>query len=166
VRGPTPIAIVNTPTIVPSAAGRGYKVAPHGQGHSVFGRSQIRDGIVSDLTQLRTVRSVHDDRIVVDGGAKWSEVLAATLPQGHTPPVLTDYLELSVGGTLVVGGIGGKTSRFGMQSDNVLEMEVVTGKGQQVTCSPNSNADLFNAVRAGLGQVGVITRATIKLIVF
>jgi FAD/FMN-containing dehydrogenase len=151
-------------TTIRWAAGRGHRVAPHGQGHSVFGRSQIRDGIVVDMRQLRTVRSVHDDRVVVDGGAKWSEVLAATLPQGHTPPVLTDYLELSVGGTLVVGGIGGMTSRFGMQSDNVLEMEVVTGKGQQVTCSPNSNADLFNAVRAGLGQVGVITRATIKLI--
>jgi FAD/FMN-containing dehydrogenase len=51
-----------------------------------------------------------------------------------------------------------------MQSDNVLEMEVVTGKGEKVTCSPNSNADLFNAVRAGLGQVAVITRATLTLI--
>ncbi len=150
--------------IIRWAAGLGRTVAPQGQGHSVFGRSQVRSGIVIDMTQLRTVRRVQDDRVVVDAGATWSEVLAATLPHGLTPPVLADYLELSIGGTLVVGGIGGTTSRYGTQSDNVIEMEVVTGRGQKLRCSANTNADLFNAVRAGLGHVGVITRATLGLI--
>jgi cytokinin dehydrogenase len=140
------------------------KVAPLGQRHSVYGRAQVRDGMVIDMARLRTVHEVRNDRIVVDAGAKWSEVLAATLPHGLTPPVLTDYLELSVGGTLAVGGIGGTTSQYGMQSDNVLELDVVTGRGQKMTCSPLGNADLYDAVRAGLGQVGVITRATLKLI--
>jgi FAD/FMN-containing dehydrogenase len=78
--------------------------------------------------------------------------------------VLTEYLELSVGGTLVVGGVGGTTSAYGVQSDTVIALEVVTGKGEKVTCSAGDNADLFNAVRAGLGQVGVITKATVKLV--
>ena len=91
-------------------------------------------------------------------------MLRATLAQGKTPPVLTDYLELSVGGTLIVGGVGGTTSAFGVQSDNVIDMEVVTGEGKKVTCSTSDNAGLFNAVRAGLGQVGVITKATLKLV--
>ena len=151
-------------TTIRWAGGLGRKIAPQGQSHSVYGRAQVRAGIVIDMTQLRTVHDVQNDRVVVDAGAKWSEVLAATLPQGLTPPVLTDYLELSVGGTLVVGGIGGTTSQYGMQSDNVLELDVVTGTGEKVTCSPDSNADLFDAVRAGLGQVAVITRATLKLI--
>lgn len=146
-------------------AGRlGLKVAPQGQSHSVYGRAQARAGIVIDMTPLRTVHQVQNDRVLVDAGAKWSEVLAATLPRGLTPPVLADYLELSVGGTLVVGGIGGTTSRYGMQSDNVLALDVVTGKGEKVTCSPDNNAELFDAVRAGLGQIAVITRATLKLI--
>jgi FAD/FMN-containing dehydrogenase len=67
--------------------------------------------------------------VVVDAGAKWSEVLAATLPQGLTPPVLTDYLELSVGGTLVVGGIGGTTSRYGMQILGRLGLALRGGLG-------------------------------------
>jgi FAD/FMN-containing dehydrogenase len=145
-------------------ASRGRKFAPQGQSHSVFGRSMVRGGIVGDISRLRTVRSLRSDRVVVDAGATWREVLAATLPQGLTPPVLTDYLELSVGGTLVVGGVGGTTSRFGVQSDNVISMDVITGKGRKVTCSARRHADLFDAVRAGLGQVGVITRATLKLI--
>src|SRR5262245_19668677 len=151
-------------TTIRWAGGLDRKIAPQGQSHSVYGRAQVRAGIVIDMAPLRTVHDVQNDRVVVDAGAKWSEVLAAALPQGLTPPVLTDYLELSIGGTLVVGGIGGTTSQYGMQSDNVLELAVVTGTGDQVTCSPDSNADLFDAVRVGLGQVAVITRATLKLI--
>ncbi len=151
-------------TTIRWAARRGHQLAPQGQRHSAFGRAQVRGGIVIDMSRLRTVQRVQSDRVVADAGATWSEVLAATLPRGLTPPVLTDYLGLSVGGTLVVGGVGGAISRFGLQSDNVIDMQIVTGTGQQVTCSPTSNADLFDAVRAGLGQVGVITRATIRLV--
>ena len=53
---------------------------------------------------------------------------------------------------------------FGVQNDNVIDMEVVTGEGSKVTCSASNNADLLNAVRAGLGQVGVIAKATLKLV--
>ena len=143
----------------------GGKVAPQGQSHSVWGRSQVGDaGVVVDMSTLRSVQGVRGDRVVVEAGATWSEVLAATLPRGKTPPVLCDYLELSVGGTLIVGGVGCTTSRYGVQSDNVISMDVVTGTGRKLTCSARRNSELFNAVRAGLGQVGVITRATLKLV--
>ena len=151
-------------TVVEWANRQGYQVAPQGQSHSVYGRAQAADGIVIDMSQLRTVHTVEADRAVVDAGATWSEVLAATLPRGLTPPVLADYLQLSVAGTLVVGGVGAMTSRHGVQSDNVIELEVVTGKGEQIACSPHQNAELFDAVRAGLGQVAIITRATLELI--
>jgi FAD/FMN-containing dehydrogenase len=146
------------------AAARGLKVAPRGRGHSVFGRSQAADGIVIDMTRFRTIDGVQGDRVVVDAGATWDEVLASTLAQGLTPPVLTDYLPLSVGGTLAVGGIGGTSSRHGMQTDNVLAMEVITGDGRKRDCSTTRHADLFDAVRAGLGQVALIRRATLKLV--
>jgi cytokinin dehydrogenase len=146
------------------AAGQGRRFAAQGRRHSVFGRAQARDGVVADMGRLRTLHAVQRDRVVVDAGATWREVVAATLPHGRTPPVLTDYLDLSVGGTLAVGGVGSATSRLGVMSDHVLELEVVTGQGEQVICSPDRHPSLFDAVRAGLGQVGVITRATLRLV--
>lgn len=151
-------------TTIRWAANARRKVAARGQGHSVYGRAQVRDGIVIDMTPLRAIHDVRSDRVDVSAGATWSDVLAATLPRGLTPPVLTDYLGLSVGGTVAVGGIGSTISRFGAQCDNVLELEVITGTGATIVCSPSNNGDLFDAVRAGLGQVGVITRATLKLV--
>src|SRR5437588_9356342 len=88
----------------------------------------------------------------------------AALEHRLTPPVLTDYLELTVGGTLSAGGIGGTSHRHGPQVDHVRELEVVTGTGEIVTCSPASNTAVFSGALAGYGQAGIITRATIPLI--
>jgi FAD/FMN-containing dehydrogenase len=140
------------------------RVAAQGSRHSVWGRSQVADGVVIDMSALTAVDGVGTDRVTVAAGATWSDVLAATLPLGLTPPVLPEYLGLSVGGTLAVGGVGGTTSTFGAVSDTVVELDVVTGRAERVTCSANRNADLFAMVRAGLGQVAVITRATLRLV--
>jgi cytokinin dehydrogenase len=145
------------------AESRGLKVAARGQGHSTYGRSMADGGIVLDMSAMNTIHRVQSDRIIVDAGATWSAVLNATLARGLTPPVLVNYLGLSLGGTLVVGGIGGTTFRNGMQTDNVLELDVVAGDGRELVCSATTNADLFDAVRGGLGQCGVITRATLRL---
>ncbi|MEH2291860.1 FAD-binding protein [Nostoc sp.] len=140
------------------------KVAPRGQGHSTYGQSQVEVGIVIDLSTLNKIHFIGTDRAIVDAGVVWSQLLQQTLAMGLTPPVLTDYIELSIGGTLSVGGIGGATHRYGVQVDNVLELKVVTGIGRLETCSLLYNRNLFTAVLAGLGQCGIIVQATIKLI--
>ena len=159
-----PASVADIAGVLRWAGSRGLQVAARGQGHSTYGRSMADGGVVLDMSTMNTIHHVHSDRITVEAGATWSKVLSATLPRGLTPPVLTNYLELSVGGTLAVGGIGGTTFRYGMQTDNVIELSVVTGDGRELVCSASSNSDLFDAVRGGLGQCGVITRATIRLI--
>ena len=142
---------------------RGIPVAARGQGHATNGQAQVTRGLVIDMSFLHDI-SVGSDRAVVQAGAVWSALLHATLPKGMGPPVLADYLELSIGGTLSVGGLGGATQRHGAQVDNVLELEVVTGTGERAVCSPAKRADLFDSVLAGLGQCAIITRATIRLL--
>lgn len=146
------------------AGDQGCKVAARGQGHSTYGRSLTEDGVVIDMSTVSTIRDVQPDRIVVDAGATWNSVLEATLAQGLTPPVLPNYLGLSVGGTIAVGGIGGASSRHGMQTDQILEMDVITGDGRELRCSPNSNPDLFDVARGGLAQCGIITRVALRLV--
>jgi FAD/FMN-containing dehydrogenase len=123
----------------------------------------VQGGVVINMSTLNTIHSIAPDRIVVDAGATWSAVTDAALAHGLTPPVLTAFTRLSVGGTLSAGGIGGMSHLYGMQTDNVLELNVVVADGSELTCSVTQNTDLFNAVRAGLGQVGIITRATLQL---
>ncbi|MDX3382346.1 FAD-binding protein [Streptomyces niveiscabiei] len=139
-------------------------VAPRGQGHGTFGQAQVPDGVIIETTPLNHIGTPENGTVTVGAGALWIDVLRAMLRHGLTPPVFTDYIELSVGGTLSVGGIGGQTHRHGAQVDNVLALDVVTGAGELVHCSPARRADLFHAVLAGLGQCAVIVSATLRLV--
>lgn len=133
-----------------------------GQGHSTHGQSQAQAGIVIDSRTLASVE-ITEQAAIVGPGARWIDVLQAALERGLTPPVLTDFIELSVGGTLSGGGIGGATHRRGLQVNNVLELELVTGAGERLVCSPDQHPGLFDGVLGGLGQLGVIVRATLAL---
>ena len=139
------------------------QVAAQGRRHSVFGRGQVDGGLVLDMTGLDQVTQVSDDRAVVGAGATWRELLDVTMARGLAPPVLPDYLDLSIGGTVVIGGVGARTPAAGVVTDHVLALEVVTGAGDRMRCSPREHRDLFDAVRAGLGQVAVITSGTLAL---
>ena len=137
-------------------------VAARGQGHTTFGQSLNQGGLIVEMASLSAVHEIGANFARVGAGLKWSELLPQTLALGLAPPALTGYLGLSIGGTLSVGGIS-STNRAGAQVDNVRELEFVNGKGQLVRASPRKNRAQFNAVLAGLGQIGIITQATIEL---
>jgi cytokinin dehydrogenase len=139
-------------------------VSVRGQGHSTNGQSQVHAGVVIDSSTLDTVHEVGADRVTADAGVLWIDLARATLARGLTPPVFTDYLDLTVGGTLNAGGIGGTSQRAGLQVDNVLELQVVTGGGELVTCSRSRNRALFESVLGSLGQLAVVVRATVRLV--
>ncbi|MBD0690086.1 FAD-binding protein [Streptomyces sp. CBMA123] len=134
------------------------------ESHSSYGQANPRGGIAIDARGLAAVVSVTPGRAVVEAGATWAQLVEAGLAIGWVPPVLTDYLHLSVGGTLSVGGIGAAVQHYGLQTDTVREVEVVTGTGELVTASRERDRELFEAVLGGGGQAGIIVRATLALV--
>ncbi|KAL9224694.1 hypothetical protein vseg_000706 [Gypsophila vaccaria] len=164
-----------------------FTVGPRGRGHSCRGQAMVENGVVIDMAHLSLDNSNSNSnnnnnkyrkRSIDDvayearlgfyygdfgGGELWIDVLRRTLEYGFAPVSWTDYLYLTVGGTLSNAGISGQAFRYGPQISNVLELDVVTGKGEVVTCSKKDNWELFNGVLGGLGQFGIITRARIKL---
>ncbi|MFJ8106978.1 FAD-binding protein [Streptomyces sp. NPDC096132] len=161
-----PGSVRDVVTMVRFCNDHGLPVAPRGQGHAPYGQAQVEGGLVIETATLADIGALDSDSttVAVGAGARWSTVAQATLAHGLTPPVFTDYLELSVGGTLSVGGLGGQAHRYGAQVDNVTELRVVTGAGELVRCSPTRRADLFHAVLAGLGQCAIIVEATLRLV--
>ena len=159
-----PGSVADVVTLLRYANRHRIAVSVRGQGHSTQGQSQVGAGVVIDSRTLDQVHEIRSDRVRVDAGVTWYDLAVATLAHGRTPPVFTDYLDLSIGGTLTVGGIGGASQRYGLQVDTVLELEVVTGTGELVTCSPTRHRALFESVLGSLGQLAVVVRATIALV--
>jgi cytokinin dehydrogenase len=145
-------------------------VAAKGPGHSVNGQAQADKGVVIEMSTMRGIQVMpHGDEdcalpfVEANGGELWVDVLEETLKKGLAPNSWTDYLYLSVGGTLSNAGVSGQTFRHGPQISNILQLEVVTGKGEIVICSASKQPELFHAVLGGLGQFGIITKARILL---
>ena len=165
----SPIAVLEPGSVddivrlVRFARRHGIAVAARGEGHAAYGQAQARGGVLIDMGALARVHAIDATSADVDAGVTWRALLDRTLARGLVPPTLTDYQDLSVGGTLSVGGIGGAGFRHGAQVDNVVTLDVVTGTGDRVRCSRTRSPLLFDAVLAGRGQCGVITRAVLRL---
>jgi len=158
-----PASVDDVVRLIRFARREGIRVAARGEGHSTHGQSQVRAGVVIDMSRLARVYKVGRTIADVQAGVTWRALLDRTLPQGVAPPTLTDYQDLSVGGTLSVGGIGGAGFRYGAQVDNVLALEVVTGEGRRARCSRTRSPRLFDMTLGGLGQCAVITRAVLRV---
>ncbi|KAL8258611.1 hypothetical protein R6Q59_026564 [Mikania micrantha] len=146
-------------------------VAPRGHGHSLEGQAQAPQGVVINMESLVKSQEmrfhIKDNTntpfVDVSAGELWINILHESLKHGFAPKSWTDYLHLTVGGTLSNAGISGQAFRHGPQINNVNQLEVVTGTGDIVTCTEETNSDLFHGVLGGLGQFGIITRAHISL---
>lgn len=138
-------------------------ISARGQGHTTDGQGLNEGGLIVEMSHLAEIHEIRGNLAEVDAGVRWSDLVPATFAAGLRPPVLTGYLGLSVGGTLSLGGISSTYSE-GSQLDTVEELHVVTGKGDLVRCSRHRHSELFHAQLGGLGQCGIIVRATLRLV--
>ncbi len=140
-------------------------VSARGAAHSQSQLAISDGGILLDMRSMGRVLSVdpEGETVEVEAGVVWRDLVHHLKRFGLVPRVLTNNLSVTVGGTLSIAGIGVASFKYGTQGDNVEELDVVTGTGDLVTCGPDRHEDLFWAAIAGLGQVGIITRARLNL---
>ena len=105
-------------------------LAVRGGGHSVPGFGTVDDGVVIDLSGMRTFTVDPETRTArAQGGATWGDFNDATHAHGlaTTGGVVSTT---GVGGLTLGGGIGYLARGFGLSCDNLLSAEVVTADGQ------------------------------------
>jgi cytokinin dehydrogenase len=140
-------------------------VVPRGEAHTQSGQATSLGGVLLDTSEMRQILEIDAEALTatVEAGVVWRDLVVQATAQNLVPPVLTNNLGVTISGTLSMAGLGVASFRYGTQADNALELEVVTGRGEIVTCSREENRELFDLVRCGLGQFAIITRAKIKL---
>ena len=132
-------------------------LAIRGGGHSGPGLGSCDDGVVIDLSQMRTVRVDPATRTArVDPGCTAADLDHATHAFGLAVP-LGIVGSTGVAGLTLGGGTGYLTRKHGLTIDNLLEVDMVLADGSFVTASKDSHPDLFWAVRGGGGNFGVVT---------
>jgi len=135
----------------------GLLVAIRGGGHNGPGLGSCDDGLVIDLSTMKSVRVDQGTGTVrVDPGCTSGDVDHATHPFGLAVP-FGIVSTTGVAGLTLGGGTGYLTRKYGLTIDNLLEADVVLADSRVVTASKSQHPDLFWALCGGGGNFGVVT---------
>ncbi len=138
------------------------EISIRGVGHNIAGNSLCDDGLLIDLSTMKTVTvDAEQRRAYVDPGASLGDFDAAVQAHGLTTPVGINSTT-GIAGLTLGGGFGWLTRKYGMTIDNLVSADVVTADGRKMKASESENADLFWAIRGG-GNFGVVTKFEFQL---
>ncbi|WP_027865601.1 FAD-binding oxidoreductase [Massilia alkalitolerans] len=140
------------------ARDHGLPLAVRGGGHNIAGSALCEDGLVIDLSAMRSVQvDARQRRAWVEGGASLRDFDHEAQSYGLATPLGINSTT-GVAGLTLGGGFGWLSRTLGLAADNLLSAEMVTADAQRLHVSESEYPDLFWAIRGGGGNFGVVTR--------
>jgi FAD/FMN-containing dehydrogenase len=128
------------------------------------GSASIAGGLTITTHRMDSVQIDPVQRTATFGaGALWKPVIDAAHPHGLLPIAGSLSLVGAVG-YLLGGGTSPLGRSHGYSTDYVESLTVVTGTGEIVVASHDSNPELFWALRGGKRGLGIVTDVTIRLV--
>jgi FAD/FMN-containing dehydrogenase len=160
-RRPAVIARCTSPEDVAEAVNFGREqnliIAVRAAGHNVAGYAVCDDGLVIDLSRMKTIDVDPARRTVRAGpGLTWGELNDEL--QKHDLAATGGFVSTTgVSGLTLGGGLGWLVRKHGLALDNLISADMVLADGSLVTASESENGDLFWAIRGGGGNFGIVT---------
>lgn len=135
-----------------------------GSGHSFTGIAVAPD-LQLDLSRLRGLLGVDLERrrVTLAAGTRLSDIPALLAPYGLSMTNLGDIDAQTIAGAISTG-THGTGVRFASLSSQVCGLDLVVGDGELITVDEWHNSDLLDAVRVGLGALGVIIGVSLQCV--
>jgi FAD/FMN-containing dehydrogenase len=138
-------------------------LAIRGGGHNIAGSAMCDDGLVIDLSRMKSARiDPMARRAYVEPGCTLADLDHETQAFGLAVPVGVNSTT-GVAGLTLGGGFGWLSRRYGMTIDSLVSADIVTADGDLLHCSRDEHSDLFWAICGGGGNFGVVTMFEFQL---
>jgi len=168
-RKPSVVASPHTPSSLREylqyAHSRGIKLTFRGGGQSFYGQSLCDGGMVIDIKALwpgDSFPETGDGWVMAPAAMLLYDLQVFLRQKGLRLPIYTSATRATLGGTLAAGGISGRSFSRGLLADHVLEIDLMTSDAQLLTCSPETNSDIFSYSLGTMGLSGAILKAKIR----
>jgi len=128
-------------------------------------RTRGSAGAGLDVSDLGHVISVDAEARTADvqGMCTYETLLDETLGHGLMPLVVPQLKTITLGGAVTGLGIESSSWRNGLPHESVLDMDVLLGTGEVISCSPTEHPDLFETFPNSYGSLGYAVRLRIAL---
>jgi L-gulono-1,4-lactone dehydrogenase len=156
----TPRSTADVAAAVKAAAAAGLTVRMAGTGHS-FTDAAATEGLLlrpEGLTELRSVDTA-TGLVTADAGMPLKLLNEQLALHGLALANMGDIQEQTLAGATQTATHGTGRDAAGLVSQ-IAGLELVLADGSVVTCSREDRPELFDAVRAGLGALGIVTAIT------
>lgn len=121
-------------------------------------------GIISCLRLDRMLDFDEEQGILhCEAGVTLEDIIETFLPRGFFLSVTPGTKFVTVGGAIAHDVHGKNHHRDGSFGQFVLDLELLTPRGDVLRCSPDENSDVFWATVGGAGLTGVILTARMRL---
>ncbi|MGF6726009.1 FAD/FMN-containing dehydrogenase [Paraburkholderia sp. GAS41] len=138
-------------------------LAVRGGAHNIAGSAVCDDGLMIDLSPMKSVRiDPVARRAFVEPGATLADFDHEAQAFGLATPLGINSTT-GVAGLTLGGGFGWLSRQYGMTVDNLVSADVVTADGELVHAAADAHEDLFWAIRGGGGNFGVVTMFEFQL---
>eukprot|EP01117_Protostelium_nocturnum_P015300 TRINITY_DN5914_c0_g1_i2.p1 TRINITY_DN5914_c0_g1~~TRINITY_DN5914_c0_g1_i2.p1 ORF type:complete len:558 (-),score=152.78 TRINITY_DN5914_c0_g1_i2:208-1881(-) len=121
--------------------------------------------LVLDLSAINRVnikKNARNSTAWVGAGSKWETLVVASRDAGMRPTVVPDYLAITVGGIVSIGGFGTDAVKHGPVINQIISAQIVQPNGDIKVVS--SGDPYFSAMKGGMGQFGVFIRLQFPLV--
>jgi FAD-linked oxidoreductase len=149
-------------SVVNHARQHGLKVKAIGAGHSFSGIAVPVD-IQLDISGIDGVFAVEGNRVTLGAGTNLYQLPALLDPLGLALENMGDIDRQTIAGATSTG-THGTGALFGGLARQLAAVTLVTADGQVLTVSPTENAELWPAVRLGLGALGILVEVVIECV--
>ena len=134
-----------------------------GTGHNAGAFDTLADTILVKTQEMRGVEIDAEARVArVAAGTLWIEVTEPASALGLAP-LAGSSPDVGVVGYSLGGGSSWLARKYGLSSNSVVAIELVTADGELVRADADNHADLFWALRGGGGNYGIVTHMEIRL---
>src|SRR5215213_539317 len=135
----------------------GLRVAPQATAHNQAPLGDMEELLVVNVSRLQEVRVDPGARSVrVGAGVKWDRV-APRLSAHGLAGLHGSSPDVGIAGYSLGGGMGWLARKYGLQTNAVTALELVTADGELIRVDAEHEPELFWALRGGGGNFGIVT---------
>ena len=140
-------------------------VTARGAGKSYNDAALNGGGIILDLSKMNRILEWDKTtgRVRCEPGVTLEKLWQCVEPDGWWPPVVSGTMFTTLGGCLSANIHGKNNFKMGPIGEHVISFTALLPTGEEITCTPNENPDLFYAMISGLGMLGIFTSITLQM---